>query len=128
MKKDITDRNDLELIIKEFYMKVRTDKIIGHFFTDVMHVNWETHLPAMIDFWENLLFFNNDYEGNPMSIHKTIDKKHPMKKKDFNRGLKLFNTTIDYHFEGVNAENIKMKANRIAKVMQISLDKKIKKA
>lgn len=124
MKKDILNRKDIELLVVEFYELVRKDKTIGHFFTDVMHVKWEKHLPVMIDFWENLIFFDNDYEGNPMSIHKTIDKKHPMKKKDFNRWTKLFSQIVDTHFEGPNAEQIKLKSTRIASIMQQSLEKK----
>jgi hemoglobin len=124
MKKDITNRKDLELLVAVFYDKVKTDKTIGHFFSDVMKVKWENHLPIMVDFWENLLFFNNDYEGNPMSIHKTIDKKYPMKLKDFNRWTKLFNSTVDELFTGINAETIKQRAGRIATIMQQSLSKK----
>ena len=128
MKKDIQNRKDIEVIVKEFYGIVRNDKTIGHFFNQVMHVNWDIHLPVMTDFWENLLFFDNDYEGNPMSIHKTIDKKHPMKPKDFNRWTKLFNETVDRNFEGTNAETIKAKAGRIASIMQKSLGRDTKKA
>ncbi len=124
MKKDIQNRSDIEVIVKEFYGIVRNDKTIGHFFNQVMQVNWDVHLPIMTDFWENLLFFDNDYEGNPMSIHKTIDKKHPMKLKDFNRWTKLFNETVDRNFEGPNAETIKQKAGRIATIMQQSLGRK----
>lgn len=124
MKKDINNRKDIELLVVEFYEKVKTDKTIGHFFSDVVQVKWERHLPIMIDFWENLLFFDNDYEGNPMSIHKTIDKKYPMKKKDFNAWTKLFNTTVDHLFEGPNAETIKQRAERIATIMLQSLSKK----
>lgn len=124
MKKDILNRKDIELLVIEFYELVKKDKVIGHFFNEVMHVKWENHLPVMIDFWENLIFFDNDYEGNPMSIHKTIDKKHPMKMKDFNRWTKLFHKVVDDHFEGTNAENIKQKSSRIASIMQQSLSKK----
>lgn len=124
MKKDILNRKDIELLVLEFYDLVKNDKVIGHFFTEVMQVKWEKHLPVMIDFWENLIFFDNDYEGNPMSIHKTIDKKHPMKLKDFNRWTKLFNETVDNNFEGPNAENIKQKSVRIASIMQQSLNRK----
>lgn len=124
MKKDILNRKDIELLVLDFYDLVKNDKVIGHFFTEVMHVKWEKHLPVMIDFWENLIFFDNDYEGNPMSIHKTIDKKHPMKLKDFNRWTKLFKETVDKNFEGPNAENIKQKSVRIASIMQQSLNRK----
>lgn len=124
MKKDIQNRKDIELMVRNFYDKVKVDKTIGHYFNEVMHVKWEKHLPIMIDFWENLLFFDNDYEGNPMSIHKTIDKKSKMKPKDFKKWTLLFNSTIDELFEGNNAETIKFRAGRIASIMSDSLFKK----
>lgn len=124
MKKDILNRKDIELLVVKFYEKVKVDKTIGHFFSEVVQVKWDKHLPVMIDFWENLLFFDNDYEGNPMSIHKTIDKKHPMKLKDFNAWTKLFNATVDGLYEGENAETIKQRASRIATIMHQSLIKK----
>lgn len=124
MKKDILNRADIELLMLKFYDRVKTDKQIGHFFSEVMNVKWDKHLPIMIDFWENILFFNNDYEGNPMTIHKTIDKKYPMKPKDFNRWIKLFNTSVDELFAGPNADTIKERASKIAHIMLQGLSKK----
>lgn len=56
MKKDIEDRKDIELLINSFYDKVKQDAIIGSFFTEVVQVNWEKHLPVMYNFWENIVF------------------------------------------------------------------------
>lgn len=124
MKKDILHRKDLEVLVRKFYDVVKVDKIIGHYFNEVMLVNWEKHLPIMINFWENILFFHNNYEGNPMSIHKTINKKSKMHPKDFKRWMKLFTQIVDENFEGPNAETIKVKADRIASIMSDSLFKK----
>lgn len=124
MKKDIHHRKDLELLVTQFYTVVKSDKMIGHYFTDVMSVNWEHHLPVMVDFWENILFHQNNYEGNPMSIHKTINKKHTMKPADFTRWTKIFNKCVDELFEGGNTEKLKFRAGRIAQIMRDSLFKK----
>lgn len=123
MKKDIQNRKDLEKLIELFYGIVKEDKAIGFYFTEVMKVKWEHHLPTMLNFWENLVFHQNDYKGNPMSIHKTINKKHKMKASDFTRWTKLFNKCVDELFEGENAEKIKFRAGRIARIMSDSLFK-----
>jgi hemoglobin len=56
MKTDIRNRKDIELLVNAFYDKIKTDGVIGFLFTEVAKVNWETHLPRMYDFWENILF------------------------------------------------------------------------
>ncbi|TXI31567.1 MAG: group III truncated hemoglobin [Niabella sp.] len=66
MKKDITNRYDIEKVVNLFYEKVKTDKLIGHFFTEVVKVNWRIHLPKMVSFWENVLLYSGNYEGSPL--------------------------------------------------------------
>jgi hemoglobin len=66
MKKDIENRNDVELLIITFYEKVKADESIGYIFNDIAKVNWPKHLPVMFAFWENVLFNTGAYNGNPM--------------------------------------------------------------
>ncbi|MEP6711657.1 MAG: group III truncated hemoglobin, partial [Ferruginibacter sp.] len=69
MKKDIQTRADIEQLVKAFYEKVATDKELGLIFLELAQENWETHLPAMYNFWENIILFTGTYEGNPMNLH-----------------------------------------------------------
>ena len=64
--KDITTREDIELLVNSFYDKVKKDEIIGFFFNDIAKTNWQTHLPKMYNFWQALLFADIKFEGNPM--------------------------------------------------------------
>ena len=57
MKKDITSKADIEMLVNRFYDKVKVDDLIGYFFTKVVQVNWDKHLPVMYRFWDNALFF-----------------------------------------------------------------------
>ena len=72
MKKDIITRKDIELLVTNFYGKIKKDILIGPVFTDIARVNWEKHLPLMCDFWENVLFYSGNYQGNPMDLHKHL--------------------------------------------------------
>ncbi len=121
MKKDITNRADIELLINCFYDKVKKDPLIAFFFTEVVPVNWETHLPVMYGFWENIILFSGAYEGNPMAKHKTIHQKCPMKMEHFQRWTSLFTETVGELFEGDKAELAKQRAMSIATVMQIKM-------
>ncbi len=121
MKQDIIKRDDIEKLINAFYERVMKDELISYFFTKVVEVNWQKHLPVMYDFWENVVFHTGNYEGNPMAIHQNINKMSPMKMEHFQRWILLFNQTVDELYEGQNAENIKQRAMSIATVMQIKI-------
>ncbi|HRA60694.1 MAG TPA: group III truncated hemoglobin [Bacteroidia bacterium] len=121
MKADIKDRRDIELLINTFYEKVKVDSFIGFFFTDVVKVNWDKHLPVMYDFWESVVFHTGIYDGNPMEKHIDLNKKSPMKMEHFQRWMQLFNETVDELFAGAKADVIKQRAISIATVMQIKI-------
>lgn len=123
MKKDIVNRKDIEKLVNLFYAKVKEDKGISHFFTNVVKVDWDKHLPIMYRFWENVLFYTGNYNGNPMQQHLAINAKHPFTIKDFTQWTKLFNETVDELFEGENAELIKQRAQNISTIMQIKMFK-----
>ena len=117
MKTDIRNRKDIEKLINAFYEKVKVDEVIGYFFNDVAKVNWEIHLPKMYDFWENILFYTANFEGNPMVVHKELNEKSPMTKDHFARWNELFITTVDKLFEGKKADEIKNRALNISHAM-----------
>jgi len=121
MKNDITNRADIELLINGFYNKVKKDPLIGFFFSEIVPVNWEAHLPIMYGFWENVLFYTGTYEGNQMALHQNIHQKCPMKMEHFQRWTSLFIETVDELFNGDKAELAKQRAISIATVMQIKL-------
>ena len=117
MKTDIRNRKDIEKLVNAFYDKVKNDEAIGYLFTEVAHVNWELHLPKMCDFWENILFYTGNYDGNPMARHKELHDKSTMTKAHFQHWIDLFYKTVNYHFEGPKAEEIKNRAMNIATAM-----------
>jgi hemoglobin len=121
MKKDILDRDDIEVAIKAFYEKVLKDDKIGFIFKDIANVNWEKHLPIMYDFWDNVIFYSGKYTGDPMNVHRHLNKMFPLNAAHFKQWTTLFNATIDELFTGENAERAKQRALSIATVMQIKL-------
>jgi len=121
MKKDIESRDDIELLVKSFYEKVKIDPVIGSIFTDIARVNWEKHLPVMFDFWENTIFYTGSYSGNPMKSHQNLNKLFPLTKEHFSRWNQLFASTVDELFEGDKAVLAKQRAISISTVMQLKL-------
>ena len=117
MKKDIQDRDDIIKLVDAFYKKVKVDATIGYIFTDIVQTNWETHLPRMYDFWENILFSTGNFDGNPMMTHKELNQKVHMDFTHFNRWNNLFKETVDGMFKGEKTEEIKVRAMNISKAM-----------
>ena len=117
MKYDIQYRDDIIKLVDKFYEKVVKDDIIGHIFNEVVHVDWKAHLPRMYDFWENILFYTGNFDGNPMSTHKTLNQRTPMDFTHFNRWNTIFFETVDSFFKGDKAEEIKKRALNISKAM-----------
>jgi hemoglobin len=121
MKKDIENRADLELLVQTFYEHAKMDSTIGFYFTEVVTVIWEKHIPIMVDFWENVLFFTGAYAGNPMETHRKIHELHPFRLQDFDQWILLFHQTVDQLFKGTQAQTIKIKAANIATILKLKI-------
>lgn len=121
MKKDIETRVDLEKMLHAFYRKVFDDDVISYFFTDVVPLDLEHHLPVITDFWEAVLFNQHSYRKNVMEVHQNIHGKSAIEKKHLERWLQLFGQTIDEIFAGSKAELAKQRAKSIATLMEIKL-------
>lgn len=117
MKKDIHNRKDIIRLVDAFYNKIKTDRVIGFLFTEIAQINWETHLPKMYDFWENVLFFTGNFDGNPMQKHKELHNKCPLSHNHFDHWNEVFRQTVDELFEGKKAEEIKERAKSISDVI-----------
>lgn len=118
---DISSRKDIEIIIDSFYKQLLVDKTVGYLFTEIAKINLETHLPALVDFWEDQLFGTNNYTGNPMRVHMHLHQKSELKDGHFNQWLMLFNKTVEDSYSGPKAHLIKERALSIATVMRIKI-------
>ena len=118
---DITNRKDIELLVDTFYGKVMINPTIGPIFSDVVRVNWGSHLPKMYSFWSSLLLNEQSFSGNPMRVHIDISKLTTMGESEFSEWLMLFHETIDELFLGDKADEAKTRASNIARLMQTKI-------
>ena len=119
--KDIETREDILLILEDFYKKLLSDEKISFFFTKTTHVDQHLkhHLEVLATFWEQSLFLKGGYSNNMFQIHKDVHEKHPFTKEHYTIWLDHFYETIDNYFEGKMAEQMKTNALNMATVMQI---------
>jgi hemoglobin len=122
MKKDITDRQDIETLVNAFYDKVRMDDTIGYIFNKIIGDDWSHHLPIMYQFWETVLFAVPGYVGNPIRKHIEVDQRIPLKEEHYVRWLALWSETIDAMFVGAVAEEAKKKAALMMQLISTKVD------
>lgn len=115
MKKDLTNRDDIEILIDLFYHKVLSDNLLSPIFNE--HVDWKKHIPLMCDFWENMLFYTGPYKGNPMILHQHLNQVHAISQQHFDRWLQLFLATVNIQFKGPVANLAKKKAKSLTKIL-----------
>ena len=121
MKKDITTKADIEKMVILFYEKVVVDPILGPVFNGAKKINWESHIPLMCDFWENVLFFSGSYTGNPINLHQHLHKVMPLSQQHFQQWNVLFVETVDELFSGKTALLAKQRALNISMIIQEKL-------
>jgi len=115
---DIDSREDVERLVDTFYDRIRTDDVLGPIFNDVARVDWAEHLPKMYAFWDAVLFGTAGFKGNPLAVHLQLAELTPLGAREFDRWLALFQANVDGLFSGPVADEAKVRAARIAVVMQ----------
>lgn len=117
MKKDLTSREDIELLVNSFYSKVRQDELIGPIFNEIARVDWAHHLPKMYDFFEAVLLGIKGFKGNAMETHFKLNEKFPLLPEHFDRWKSLFFATLEELFEGPQTQEATQKVRSIADLM-----------
>lgn len=120
--KDISERADIQMLMEQFYEKVKLDNTIGVIFTKIVPLNWDHHIPLIVDFWETILLDNPVYKSNAMEKHFIVNKLFPLKKEHFDAWLHLFTETTDLNFKGPVADLAKKRAMSIASLMQLKMN------
>ena len=122
VKQDIGDRSDIENFLGHFYRKAIHDELIGRFFTEVVPLDLQTHIPVIADFWESILFDTRGYRKNVMDVHRHIHRLSTIRKEHLDRWVTLFTATADEMFEGNKTELLKQRARSIATLMDLKLN------
>jgi hemoglobin len=122
MKSDIQNKDDIIKLVNLFYERVQKDEILGHIFNEIAKVNWDTHLPKMYSFWDNLLFQTGEYKGRPFPPHVNLNQIFPLTSIQFNQWLVLWHITINELFAGTKTEELKQKSQQIKELWNIRMD------
>lgn len=111
---ELNTRTTIELLVNSFYEKVNKDPLLAPVFA---HVDWPEHLPVMYKFWSSMLLGEQSYQGNPFQKHMNLK----IGTQHFSRWVELFLETVDEHFTGEKAIEVKERAQHIANVFQYKM-------
>jgi hemoglobin len=111
---DIETREDCERLVRAFYGRALADPILGFIFTDVAHLDLDTHVPRITAFWETVLLDAHTYSGGAFAPHAALNAKVTLYAGHFERWLWLWRGTVDELFAGPRAVQAKQHAERVA--------------
>lgn len=117
-QKDISNLDDIKLLVDTFYTKVQKDDLIGPIFNEKIGNQWPEHLARMYRFWQTILLEEHTYSGSPFPPHAHL----PIGKEHFSRWMELFITTVDSLFEGSLADEAKMRAEKMAEMFNYKIE------
>ena len=104
MKHDIETEQDITLLVDVFYDAVLKHEGLAPFFS---HLDFEKHKPKMVHFWSFVVLDKPGYTTNVFDKHVGMDLNQEL----FNEWVRLFHATVDEHFSGERANNIKLRAS-----------------
>ena len=118
MKHDLTDINDIRLLVDTFYGEVRKDKLIGPIFIGAIGNHWPAHLDKMYRFWQTVLLEAQTYFGSPFPPHARM----PLEQRHFDTWLGIWQKTVDELFTGEKADEAKWRADKMATMFLSKLE------
>ncbi len=117
LRHDLSDRADIELLVRSFYRDAAMDGLLGPVF-EAAHVNWNAHVSTLIDFWSWQLLGERSYVGHPLRAHEPVHQRTPLSHEHYEQWVTLFCDTVDAHFFGPRAEVAKHRGVKMAAAME----------
>jgi hemoglobin len=114
---DITNKSDVEWVVREQYAKLLEDAFTAPVFS---HLNLEEHLPRIFMFWCFVLDIdaaNNPYKGSAFEPHTKLG----LTAKHFEIWLHYLHTAIMNNYNGPNAEKWINKSNELGIMFQYKM-------
>ncbi|HOY11843.1 MAG TPA: group III truncated hemoglobin [Saprospiraceae bacterium] len=117
MHKDISNVDDIKLMVDSFYERIRQDDLIGHIFNRIIGDKWPEHLEKMYRFWQTILLEDHTYFGSPFLPHAHL----PVEREHFDRWVSLFNANMDDLFVGPKADEARWRAEKMAAMFLVKI-------
>ena len=114
----IEDVDDVALLVRRFYQAAIPDPVLGHLFR-VGGIEWDTHVPLIITFWERELLGTPGYAGIVARAHVPVMADPRFDDAALDRWVELFTETVDEDWAGPVADHAKARARQVAGALSI---------
>ena len=114
----VVDRKFIGALVRDFYVRVRSDERLGPIFEAVIRDDWEPHLEKMTDFWCAVILKNGAYSGRPVPAHLKLKQ---VQEEDFDIWLGHFRRTATQRCPAEVAEVFIDRAERIARSLKLAM-------
>jgi hemoglobin len=113
VRPDLDSRAHIHDLVVDFYREVVFDELLEPIFGEVAEVDWERHIPLLIDYWCRVLLHQPGYDGSILDAHAHLHSLEPLRPELFDRWYRLWATSVDSRWSGPIAETAKHHAARI---------------
>ena len=114
----LTNEQEIELLVRRFYGRIRADEVLGPIFEQVIGDEWEPHLQKMFSFWSSVMLMTGRYKGQPMVAHMRLKSVEP---EHFDHWLTLFRETAEETCDTETAAAFLQRAERIANSLKLGM-------
>ncbi len=118
---DLDTRGKIHDAVVHFYREVVFDDLLEPVFGEIAEVDWNEHIPKLIDYWCQVLLGEPGYAGYVLGPHRSVHELRPFTPELFDRWYRLWSESIDSRWSGPLAEKAKTHAERLAGVLSRKL-------
>ncbi|HTO00167.1 MAG TPA: group III truncated hemoglobin [Microthrixaceae bacterium] len=97
---DLDSRSQIHDLVVHFYREIVFDEFLDHVFEDVAQVDWNTHIPKLIDYWCRVLLGQPGYEGTILAPHQEVHDLESFTQEHFDKWFALWVQSIDERWSG----------------------------
>ncbi|WP_026463860.1 group III truncated hemoglobin [Adhaeribacter aquaticus] len=111
-KSDITNTNDIQILVETFYNKIQSQPYLLALYEKLSPRDWTLHLFQMKNFWDSILLKSGRYKGHPQILHAFL----PAQQDQVREWVHLFHEAIEEHFTGPTAAAAQQLADKLVQV------------
>lgn len=104
---DLASRSAIHDLVVEFYREIILDEVLDPVFSEVAEVDWNEHIPKLVDYWCQVLLRTGDYTGPIMAAHRELHSVGPIRAEHCDRWYALWVQSVDGSWSGPVADRAK---------------------
>lgn len=114
---DLDTRTEIHNLVVDFYRDIVNDEELGYIFVDVAEVDWNLHIPKLIDYWCRVLLGQPGYDGYILAAHQYVHSIEAIPAPIFDRWFLMWVDSVDRGWQGPLAEKAKSHAAKTMKML-----------